>query len=135
MLNQHSNIGVLGLFWAHIWLRFIKWNAKALTHVVLNKQYHLSHCALCRYGKEIHPSACLWCYWKRIVKNKLLECRGFHIWKHSKLESEIPLVLTNLRNVGFFQKRLSPDMIDEYSHIICRVFSIFQLIHKWHIMK
>ena len=34
LLSQNSNSGVLAVYWAYIWLRFIKWNAKALTHVV-----------------------------------------------------------------------------------------------------
>ena len=29
-LRQNSNSGVLAVYWAYIWLRFIKWNAKAL---------------------------------------------------------------------------------------------------------
>ena len=33
LLSQISNSGVLGVYRAYIWLRFIKWNAKALTHV------------------------------------------------------------------------------------------------------
>ena len=36
LLSQISNSEVLGVYWAYIWLRFIKWNAKALTHVSLN---------------------------------------------------------------------------------------------------
>ena len=32
-LRQNSKSGVLAVYWAYIWLRFIKWNAKALTHV------------------------------------------------------------------------------------------------------
>ena len=31
--SQNLDNGVLGVDWTYIWFRFIKWNAKALTHV------------------------------------------------------------------------------------------------------
>ena len=39
LLSQNSNSRVLGVYWAYIWLQFIKWNAKALTHVVSHLQF------------------------------------------------------------------------------------------------
>ena len=41
LLSQNSNSGVLAVYWAYIWLRFIKWNAKALTHVINEFNYRL----------------------------------------------------------------------------------------------
>ena len=43
LLSQNSNSGVLGVYWAYIWLQFIKWNAKALTHVVRGVDHHMNY--------------------------------------------------------------------------------------------
>ena len=44
LLSQNSNSGVLAVYWAYIWLRFIKWNAKALTHVVATQYLYSIKC-------------------------------------------------------------------------------------------